>query len=127
MRRPEVFATIFMVLITSVLGFAHSGEAAATVPTQAIAGGAELCSGIGAGGQRNSCSIAGVLDKQIHIANLVITGTVGPTYTGGCANVSVAGLAAGTLYFGGVSSPATATISSLFPSRSRFLQRCREA
>ena len=37
--------------------------------------------------------------KEIHVTNIVITGEVGPTYSGGCSNVSVTGLAAGTLYF----------------------------
>jgi hypothetical protein len=74
-------------------------EAAATVPTQSVTATAALCSGVASGGAAVSCSIGGVSSKEIHISNIALTGEVGPTYAGGCADVSVTGLAAGTLYF----------------------------
>lgn len=82
------------------LCFTRSVEAAATVPIQsAVTASAARCSGVAVGGVANSCSIPGVHSKAIHISNIAITGEVGPTYSGGCADVSVSGLAAGTLYF----------------------------
>jgi hypothetical protein len=96
MRMNTAKILSFVVISIFTLCFSRLAESGTTVPTEA-AGGAlpALCSMTYSGGVMGTCMIMPVAGKQIHVANVTVTGSPG-SYAGGCANVILSNLASGT-------------------------------